>query len=113
MFSKTLLFLNVGQLRAGKRAIRIRRVKEPLLLTLCTATTAAGEELESTTSNSNSDDRQLKGRANAKLELGSKMVLDPELYEGVVSQPIIEPTVSARVLVDVHMTLFYMFSVID
>ena len=69
-------------------------MKEPLLLTLCSATAAAAaEEEEFAAANSNHDDRQLRARANAKLELGSKMVLDPELYEGVVSQPIIEPTV--------------------
>ncbi|KAM7385975.1 hypothetical protein PAMP_002008 [Pampus punctatissimus] len=80
-------------LRAGKRAIRIRRVKEPLLLTLCSATAAAGRELESASSTGDSDNnRQVKGKANVKLELGSKMVLDTELYEGVVSQTIIEPT---------------------
>ncbi|XP_053189481.1 uncharacterized protein LOC128373210 [Scomber japonicus] len=85
-------------LRSGKKAIRIRRVKEPLLLTLCSATAAAAaEEEEFAAANSNHDDRQLRARANAKLELGSKMVLDPELYEGVVSQPIIEPTTNKAV----------------
>ncbi|XP_040905011.1 uncharacterized protein si:dkeyp-121d4.3 isoform X2 [Toxotes jaculatrix] len=81
-------------LKTGKQAIRIRRVKEPLLLTLCTAA-ATGEESEAENTNSDSDgdsSKSLRGKANAKV--GPNMKLDTELYEGIVSQPIIEPTPS-------------------
>ncbi|XP_076598707.1 uncharacterized protein LOC143327925 isoform X2 [Chaetodon auriga] len=82
-------------LRAGKRAIRIRRVKEPLLLTLCTATADATKEGE--TQNADGDSKHdsfvsLRGKANVKPEQLPNMTLDAELYEGIVSQPIIEPT---------------------
>lgn len=98
-------FLNIlcfvsPQLRVGKRAIRIRRVKEPLLLTLCAATAAAAasaDEAEAQDFSGDSDNdssKSFKGKANSKMELGPNMKLDPELYEGIVSQPIIEPTVS-------------------
>ncbi|KAM9808410.1 uncharacterized protein si:dkeyp-121d4.3 isoform X1 [Syngnathus typhle] len=61
------------KLRAGQRAIRIQRVKEPLLLTLCSSTS--------------------KTALSAKVKLlPANMWLDPELYEGVVSQPIIKAT---------------------
>ncbi|XP_023251427.1 uncharacterized protein LOC111646214 [Seriola lalandi dorsalis] len=84
-------------LKTGNRAIRIRRVKEPLLLTLCTATVASSEEAESEGENANGDSdgdssRSLRGKANVKLDLAPNMKLDTELYEGIVSQPIIEPT---------------------
>ncbi|KAM9847970.1 uncharacterized protein ACBR49_009236 [Aulostomus maculatus] len=76
-------------LRAGSRAIRIRRVKEPLLLTLCTA----NQDLETGTSNGTSDqDFFKKPKGKVKLELGPNLKLDTELYEGIVSQPIIKPT---------------------
>lgn len=82
----------------GKRAVRIRRVKEPLLLTFCSATDAAAaesKEAESQNTDGNSDGSQLLiGKTKAKLELGPNMRLDSELYEGIVSQTIIEPTVS-------------------
>ena len=82
-----------AQLRVGKRAIRIQRVKEPLLLTLCTATGSAvdGAEIENGDDNSS---YALWKKPTAKLELGPNMVMDTELYEGIVSQPIIEPKVS-------------------
>ncbi|XP_061693309.1 uncharacterized protein si:dkeyp-121d4.3 [Syngnathoides biaculeatus] len=67
------------ELRAGNRAIRIRRVKEPLLLTLCSPTSKV----------------TTLPPAKAK-PAPANMWLDPELYEGVVSQPIIEPTASAQ-----------------
>lgn len=102
-----MLFVFVCQLRAGKRAIRIQRVKEPLLLTLCTATSAvasANEEAEGDGSDSEEDScTPVKGRNRAKPELGPNMKLDMELYEGIVSQPIIEPSVSCTV---VCVTLF-------
>ncbi|KAM6922319.1 uncharacterized protein PEZ65_010742 isoform 1-T1 [Lycodopsis pacificus] len=73
-------------LRGGKRAIRIRRVKEPLLLTLSAAT-------EATAHNAAADeDFWLNGKAGIKPELCINMKLDTELYEGIVSQTIIEPT---------------------
>ncbi|XP_042371065.1 cold shock domain-containing protein E1-like, partial [Plectropomus leopardus] len=85
-------------LRAGKRAVRIRRVKEPLLLTLCAAQNAAAAVAEEAAAQDADDDDDSEEdapqpvKANVKLELGPHMRLDPELYEGIVSQPIIEPT---------------------
>lgn len=81
------------QLRAGKRAVRIQRVKEPLLLALCTATAAAGGDEEDKTENSK-DCFTKPIRTRTKQEIGPNMVLDTELYEGIVSQTIIEPKVT-------------------
>lgn len=82
----------------GKRAVRIRRVKEPLLLTFCSATDAAAAEAKEAESHNmeySCDGSQLlTGKTKAKLEVGPNMRLDLELYEGIVSQTIIEPTVS-------------------
>nr|XP_040035294.1 uncharacterized protein si:dkeyp-121d4.3 isoform X1 [Gasterosteus aculeatus aculeatus] len=78
-------------LRGGKRAIRIRRVTEPLLLTLSAATAAAEEEAAARHPVLDKD-LQLNGKAGVGPELGVNMKLDSELYEGIVSQPIIEPT---------------------
>ncbi|MEQ2252072.1 hypothetical protein ILYODFUR_017936, partial [Ilyodon furcidens] len=79
-------------LRAGKRALRIKRVKEPLLLTLCGASSSASEETESVSTNGENvsicPDRM---RSSSKVNMEPHMVLDPELYEGIVSQTIIEP----------------------
>lgn len=82
-----------GQLRAGKQAVRIKRVKEPLLLTLCSS---SSDELENKVPNSeeNSFHMPKKKKHKGSTEVGPNMVLDTELYEGVVSQPIIEPKVS-------------------
>ncbi|XP_029282079.1 uncharacterized protein LOC115004560 isoform X3 [Cottoperca gobio] len=79
-------------LRGGKQAIRIRRVKEPLLLTLSAATAAAVEEASAQMDGGDEDSSSLTGRASIRPEVGGNMLLDPELYEGIVSQPIIEPT---------------------
>ncbi|XP_037321498.2 uncharacterized protein si:dkeyp-121d4.3 [Pungitius pungitius] len=76
-------------LRGGKRAIRIQRVTEPLLLTLSAATAAAEEEQAAAWHSVVKKELQLNGKAG---EVGANMKLDPELYEGIVSQPIIEPT---------------------
>lgn len=49
------------------------------------------------TEKSNKDSNLLNNtgkNAKSKMEVPSNMVLDEELYEGIVSQPIIEPTVS-------------------
>lgn len=83
------------QLRAGKRAVRIQRVKEPLLLALCTATATAGGDEEDKTENDASKDCFTKPiRTRTRQEIGPNMVLDTELYEGIVSQTIIEPKVT-------------------
>ncbi|KAM8852641.1 uncharacterized protein znf318 [Synchiropus picturatus] len=66
------------------RAVRIQRVKEPLLLTLCTATTTLGKVPGEGTS------KETKEKAG--VETGSNLKLDPELYEGVVVQPVVKPT---------------------
>lgn len=77
-------------------------MKEPLLLTFCSATAAAAaaattEEAETPNTDGDSDgdgSKFLIGKTNPKPDLGPNMKLDLELYEGIVSQPIIEPTVS-------------------
>ncbi|XP_062256816.1 uncharacterized protein si:dkeyp-121d4.3 isoform X3 [Platichthys flesus] len=80
---------SVVTLLTGKQAVRIRRVKEPLLLMLSTAK----EDSEVDNSNNESNRESMKTpRGRANLELGPHMWLDTELYEGIVSQPIIEPT---------------------
>lgn len=89
--------VSMGQLRVGKRAIRIKRVKEPLLLTLCGA--PSSEEMDSM---STSEQKALVGssltKSGSKEELEPHMVLDQELYEGIVSQTIIEPKVGLWLL---------------
>lgn len=85
--------LLLSQLRAGKRAIRIKRAKEPLLLTLC----GASEETESAATAQDQASVCLdRPRPGAKLQLEPHMVLDSELYEGIVSQTIIEPKVGGQ-----------------
>lgn len=64
-------------------------MKEPLLLTICSAAATSASK----------DDDGLdvdvqKLQTSIKSEVGPNMQLDPELYEGVVTQTIIEPTVS-------------------
>lgn len=69
-------------------------MKEPLLLTFCSAAaaTAAAEVSESTNSDGDCDGNCSKF-PTTKTTLNQTKV-DLELYEGIVSQPIIEPTVS-------------------
>lgn len=84
----------VVQLKAGKQAVRIRRVKEPLLLTLCTSMAAKAEEAEIDSSDGDTEEEEAVGKPNVTApDLGARMRLDTELYEGIVSQTIIEPTV--------------------
>ncbi len=70
-------------------------------MTLCSATAAAAaaiEEVETlNTDGQTGEDLSKAHRGKAKLEVGPNMKLDMELYEGIVSQPIIEPTVSESV----------------
>lgn len=80
------------QLRSGKRAIRIKRAKEPLLLTICSASAASGSGEEEEEEGGDAAVQRLQ--TVRKAEAGPSMKLDPELYEGVVTQTIIEPTVS-------------------
>lgn len=63
-------------------------MKEPLLLTMSSATAASA----------GGGDGGLKLQSSLKAEMGPNMKLDPELYEGVVTQTIIEPTVSTSCL---------------
>lgn len=84
--------MSLGQLRGGKRAVRIKRVKEPLLLTLCGASCSAPEELERTNGEKVSVGPN-RTTSKSREELEPHMVLDSELYEGIVSQTIIEPKV--------------------
>ncbi|CAL9683581.1 unnamed protein product [Knipowitschia caucasica] len=74
----------------GERAIRIRRVSEPLLFTLTSlAEEEAEEEEDQQQQLEDLSDKPLQMIADIPL---SNFKLDAELYEGVVSQPIIEPT---------------------
>lgn len=84
LINHALTKLPCFQQRPGNRAIRIKRVKEPLLLTICSAAAASA---------SNEDDNVGKLQNSMKPEGGPNMKLDPELYEGVVTQTIIEPSV--------------------
>ncbi|KAM4599815.1 uncharacterized protein V3H82_008446 [Fundulus diaphanus] len=78
----------VMMLRAGKRAIRIKRQNEPLLLTLCGA--PDGTEKVSSDEEKVSVQPQ-ETTSGSKVPMEPHMILDPELYEGIVSQTIIEP----------------------
>ncbi|XP_061915339.1 uncharacterized protein si:dkeyp-121d4.3 isoform X1 [Entelurus aequoreus] len=69
--------------RTGNQAIRIRRVKENLLLTLCSPS-SKDTDLDAGKNSANQSTHDTR-------KLLPNMCLDPELYEGVVSQPIIEP----------------------
>lgn len=69
-------------------------MKEPLLLTLCTATAAAASEQLDVSSDTEENSLSVLAGVKTKQELPPNMMLDQELYEGIVSQPIVEPTVS-------------------
>ncbi|XP_053731678.1 uncharacterized protein si:dkeyp-121d4.3 isoform X2 [Synchiropus splendidus] len=75
---------SVVVLQTKPRAVRIQRVKEPLLLTLCTATTTLGKVTGESTS------KETKEKAG--VDAASNLKLDPELYEGVVVQPVEKAT---------------------
>lgn len=78
-------------------------MKEPLLLTLCSVTTEK-QEVEEEEEDEDEDENERDSVENPSRRLLpnpkdiplSNFELDPELYEGIVSQPIIEPTVSER-----------------
>lgn len=89
-----------AQLKAGKVAVRIKRVNEPLLLTLCSS--SSDEPASKITNSQEKSFHSLNKMYKSITEVGPHMVLDPELYEGVVSQPIIEPKVSPLVLVSLQ-----------
>ncbi|TNM99373.1 hypothetical protein fugu_012406 [Takifugu bimaculatus] len=76
-------------LRSGNRAIRIKRVKEPLLLTICSASASSASKGDNS-QNDNDSVQQLQNSMTS--EVGPNMKLDPELYEGVVTQTITEPS---------------------
>lgn len=70
-------------------------MREPLLLTLCTATANASGDEEDRKENDGTKDCFTKPiRTRTKQEIGPNMMLDTELYEGIVSQTIIEPKVT-------------------
>ncbi|XP_037554159.1 uncharacterized protein si:dkeyp-121d4.3 [Nematolebias whitei] len=76
-------------LKAGKVAVRIKRVKEPLLLTLCGSSN--DEPVSKIFNNEEESLYTPNNKVKPTNELEPYMVLDTELYEGIVSQPIIEP----------------------
>lgn len=83
------------QLRSGNRAIRIKRVKEPLLLTICSAAASSASKEDDS---QDGDDGVQRLQTTIKSEVGPDLKLDPELYEGVVTQTIIESSVSTSCL---------------
>lgn len=87
------------QLKSGKHAVRIQRAKEPLLLTYCPSDSAVDQDLRP----QNLDQSGLKvlGKTILPSDLGPNMRLDTELYEGIITQTIIEPRVSPRLLMAV------------
>lgn len=95
------------QLRAGPRAIRIKRVKEPLLLTFCSAAASSASNEDDARDDAQDDAQDVHGSLqmlqSTKAEVGPNMKLDPELYEGVVTQTIIEPSVRPSCSVHRHL----------
>lgn len=84
----------MSQLKSGKQAVRIQRVKEPLLLTFCATNSNVDKDLRPR----NLDQSGLKvlGKTILPTDLGPNMRLDSELYEGIVTQTIIEPKVRSH-----------------
>lgn len=97
------------ELHAGKRAIRIQRVKEPLLFTLRSMGSEKQEAEEEKEEDEDDDEDESESEPEEGMQteetpdLSDKPLqlkhysmasfhLDPELYEGVVSQTIIDPT---------------------
>lgn len=82
------------QLKSGKQAVRIQRVKEPLLLTFCPTNTTMDKDLRPP----NLDQSGLKvlGKTILPTDFGPNIRLDTELYEGIVTQTIIEPKVRSH-----------------
>lgn len=70
-------------------------MKEPLLLTICSAAAASASKKDD---GQDVDVSVQKIQNSVKAEVGPNMKLDPELYEGVVTQTIIEPSVSTSCL---------------
>lgn len=70
-------------------------MKEPLLLTICSAAAASASKKDD---GQDGDVSVQKLQNSMKSEVGPNMKLDPELYEGVVTQTIIEPSVSTSYL---------------
>lgn len=70
-------------------------MKEPLLLTVCSAAAASASKKDDS---QDLDVGVQKIQNSIKAEVGPNMKLDPELYEGVVTQTIIEPSVSTSCL---------------
>lgn len=69
-------------------------MKEPLLLTFCSAAaSSASNEDDARDDAQDVHDSLQMLQSSTKAEAGPNMKLDPELYEGVVTQTIIEPSV--------------------
>lgn len=71
-------------------------MKEPLLLTFCSAAAAASRTDDGQDDGQDAGSGAQKPHSSAKSDVGPNMKLDPELYEGVVTQTIIEPSVSGE-----------------
>lgn len=83
-------------------------MKEPLLLTFCSAAAASASNEDDARDDAQDDAQDVHGslqrlQSSTKAEVGPNMKLDPELYEGVVTQTIIEPSV--RPFCSVHRNL--------
>lgn len=68
-------------------------MKEPLLLTFCSTNSTAKDV---GTANLDQSGLRVLGKTILPTDLGPNMRLDTELYEGIVTQTIIEPKVRPR-----------------
>lgn len=66
-------------------------MKEPLLLTFCPTNSTLDKDFRP--SNLEQSDLRVLGKTVLPTDLGPNMRLDTELYEGIVTQTIIEPKV--------------------
>lgn len=71
--------------------MRIQRVKEPLLLTFCPTNGTVDKDLRPP--NLDQGGLTVLGKTILPTDLGPNMRLDTELYEGIVTQTIIDPKV--------------------
>lgn len=69
-------------------------MKEPLLLTFCSTNSAVAKD--GGPANLDQSGLRVLGKSILPTDLGPNLRLDTELYEGIVTQTIIEPKVRPR-----------------
>lgn len=69
-------------------------MKEPLLLTFCSTNSTVGKDVGP--ANLDQSGLRVLGKSILPTDLGPNLRLDTELYEGIVTQTIIEPKVRSR-----------------